>query len=492
MSSSGDSSPNRAPGAATNVPSIPFESIQVLFRHRRHTEWIEEAPHETLLADSRSWRRPPRRRSTPTSTPRVLSPHNADAYSIERSPSFPAGATCKGDAKVYEVYKYLADRRTGIYPMGAGAWEGRDSVYEFGYIRDPVKMINVYSVGYCDMLGPTMAGIMQDMGIGPARTLNLPGWGHVVAEVFYDGKWHYLDLDVRAVFRRDGRHARLDGRGASRTTRSGRGRNSPLFFPLDNLENTREGLRRHAGARSPRRQHGRPHDGLCAAPGRDVHPLVEAAGRPLEPSRVVQQDAVSRADLLEHEPRGPKCKHPSFTIHTRGNGRFVYAPDLTDRSSDFADGVYDAQDVRPGPAGLDGPRATPSSRCARRTSSSRASASSTPPTTTREASVVKLDASGVTPSVSVDNGLTWTAPASLDLTPLVTGRYGYLLKLDFAEARTPWCARWRSRPGCRCIPRRSRPAQGEERDAVRDAAITTAWTRTSSRFAPTAATGRIS
>ncbi len=46
-----------------------------------------------------------------------------------------------------------------------------------------------------------------------------------------------------------------------------------------------------------------------------------------------------------------------------------------------------------------------------------------------EASMVKVDGSGVTLSVSVDNGLTWVAPSSPDLTPLVSGRYGYLLKL---------------------------------------------------------------
>ena len=102
--------------------------------------------------------------------PRVLSPHNADAYSMRTFAEFPRWRDLKDDAKVYEVYTYLADRRTGIFPMGAGAWEGRDPVYDFGFVRDPVKMINVYSVGYCDMLGPTMAGVMQDMGIGPART----------------------------------------------------------------------------------------------------------------------------------------------------------------------------------------------------------------------------------------------------------------------------------------------------------------------------------
>ena len=56
--------------------------------------------------------------------PRVLSPHNADAYSMRTFAEFPRWRDLKEDAKVYEIYKYLADRRTGIFPMGAGAWEG--------------------------------------------------------------------------------------------------------------------------------------------------------------------------------------------------------------------------------------------------------------------------------------------------------------------------------------------------------------------------------
>jgi len=50
--------------------------------------------------------------------PRVLSPHNADAYSMKTFAEFPRWRDLKGDAKVYEIYKYLADPRTGIFPMG--------------------------------------------------------------------------------------------------------------------------------------------------------------------------------------------------------------------------------------------------------------------------------------------------------------------------------------------------------------------------------------
>src|SRR5437762_13129582 len=80
--------------------------------------------------------------------PRVLSPHNADAYSMKTFAQFERWKDLQGDAKVWEVFQYLTDKRTGIYPMGVGAWEGKDTLYEYGFIRDPVKMINVYSVGY--------------------------------------------------------------------------------------------------------------------------------------------------------------------------------------------------------------------------------------------------------------------------------------------------------------------------------------------------------
>ena len=363
--------------------------------------------------------------------PRVLSPHNADAYSMRTFAEFPRWRDLDDDAKVHEIYKYLADRRTGIFPMGAGAWEGRDPVYEFGYVRDPVKMINVYSVGYCDMLGPTMAGVMQDMGIGPARTLNLPGWGHVAAEVFYAGKWHYLDLDVRAVFRRpDGSLASLAE--AQRDDSLWQGGNAPLFFPLDNLETTR----RIYAATAVQVRHGVNMGGhtmdYVLRQGETFTRWWQPQGDRWNHHEAYNKRPFPR-DLLEQEPRGPKCKHPSFTIHTRGNGRIVYAPDLTDRSSDFADGAYDARGVRPGPAGLTGQGyvvfevRTPYVivPCVGDFDTTEDDAG---------ASVVRLDASGVTPAVSVDNGLTWTAPASLDLTPLVAGRYGYLLRLDFAGA----------------------------------------------------------
>jgi hypothetical protein len=368
--------------------------------------------------------------------PRVLSPHNADAYSMKTFAEFPRWRDLQGDAKVYEVYKYLADPRTGIFPMGAGAWEGKDPVYDFGFIRDPVKMINVYSAGYCDMLGPTMAGVMKDMGIGPSRTLNLPGWGHVVAEVFYDGKWHYLDLDVRAAFRReDGSLASMED--AKKDDSLWKHPSGPLFFPLDNVPDVRK-----VYAETPVQvRHG-------VNMGGHTMDYVLRRGETFTRWWKPQDDRWNEHEsyhkephiraILEREPRGPKCKHPSFTIHTHGNGRFVYAPDLTDKSEDFSDGIYEAKNVRPGAAGL--VLETPGEGHAIFEVRSpyvivpRVGKLETTDDD-RDASVLKIDAEGATVWVSLDNGLSWTAPASRDLTPLVSGRYGYLLKLALKGER---------------------------------------------------------
>jgi len=367
--------------------------------------------------------------------PRVLSPHNADAYSMKTFARFHRWKDLVGDAKVYEVYKYLADKRTGIFPMGAGAWEGRDVLYEYGYIRDPVKMINVYTAGYCDMLGPTMEGVMTGMGIGPARTVNLPGLHHVVAEVHYGGKWHYLDLDLRGVFRRpDGTLASTEE--AKRDQTLWEGPRGPLFFPLDNLAGLRKSY-----ANSPIRYR----YGVCM--GGHTMDYVLRRGETFTRWWKPRQDRWNhhetyhkgfRLRILDRKPKGPKCKHPSFTVHGHGNGRFVYRPDLT-AAGDLADGVYDANNVRASSAGLT--VGSPGSGHAIFEVRSpyvivpRVGKYETTDDDA-EASVVRIDAAGAGLSVSGDNGLTWTklgdSQGEIDLTARAAGTYGYLLRIDLS------------------------------------------------------------
>jgi hypothetical protein len=367
-------------------------------------------------------------------SPRILSPHVADTYSMKTFAQFRRWRDLSGDAKVFEMFKYLTDPRTGIYPLGVPAWEGDEELSEYGAVRDPVKMLNVYPIGHCGTLGPTMAAVMEETGVGPARTLIIPGWHHVASEVFYDGRWHYLDLDVRAVFRRD------DGSLASmaeaqRDAALWNRPNGPLFFPLDQLDQVRPTYASTAVEHRYGVGTGGHTMDYVLRSGETFTRWWKPQGGRWNHHPSYGERPFPRS-VIEREPRGPKCKHESFTIHTHGNGRFVYKPNLTVKSADFADGVYDSRNVEPGPSGLTLKEPGEGYAIFEVRSpyvivpvvgdlDTRAD--------DRQASTVTLDAANTSVSISLDHGLTWhelpAASGTLDLTPHVSGTYGYLLRL---------------------------------------------------------------
>jgi hypothetical protein len=108
-------------------------------------------------------------------SPRVFSPHVADTYSMRTFAEFPRWRKLTGDARAWEFFRYLTEERTGLFPLGMPVREGGDVLEEYLQIRDPAKLINVYGYGYCGILGPTVAGVCEQMGIGPSRALALPG-----------------------------------------------------------------------------------------------------------------------------------------------------------------------------------------------------------------------------------------------------------------------------------------------------------------------------
>lgn len=372
--------------------------------------------------------------------PRIVSPHTADAYSMKTFAAFPRWSDLKGDALAWEVYRYLTDSRTGLFPLGQPVFEGHDTFSEFRTVRDPVKLINVYGYGYCGILGPTVAGVCQGMGMGRARTLSLPGWHHVVGEVFYSDRWHYLDLDCRAAFRRpDGSLASMAE--SQRDDTLWKEPNNERFFPLDPLPTVRKVYAQTAvDPYYDYHSAGHTMDYVLRQGETFTRWWKPQGGRWLHLEEYNQQPSVRQ--LLEREPRGPKCKHPDWTIHTYGNGHFVYQPDLTNRSTDFEDGAYDSDNVCPTAEGL-----TLASKGRGHVVFEVRSPYVIVPfvgkldTTAddREASVVDVEGSRASLALSQDNGLTWrdlSAPRlasggrqTLDLTPHVSGTYGYLLKI---------------------------------------------------------------
>ncbi len=367
--------------------------------------------------------------------PRVVSPHNADGYSVKTFGDFHRWRDLADDERAWEIYKYLVDTRTGLFHMNE-VREGSDTLSEYATIRDPVKLLNVYGYGYCGIFGPFMAGVCEEAGIGPARSLILADWNHVLAETFYNDRWHYLDVDVRAAFRRpDGTLASFE---ESRTDAGLWVNRGPLFFPNDDLEHVRKIYEAtpfycHYGFH----QTGHTMDYVLRQGETFTRWWSPQGGRWHHLPSYHKSDFMHR--LIEKEPRGPAPNHRHFTVHNYGNGRFVYRPNLTARSTDFADGVYDSRNIVVGKNGLTlneseqgyavfeirtpyiivpkvGELESTEDDC--------------------EASAVEIDATGASLAVSLDNGITWKpvvtvdGPERLDLTERVAGTYGYLLRVD--------------------------------------------------------------
>ena len=63
-----------------------------------------------------------------------------------------------------------------------------------GEVLDAVKLLNSYGFGLCYHIAPLLEGVFEAGGFEDARVWFLTG--HTVAEVFYDGSYHYLDSDM--------------------------------------------------------------------------------------------------------------------------------------------------------------------------------------------------------------------------------------------------------------------------------------------------------
>ncbi len=63
-----------------------------------------------------------------------------------------------------------------------------------GEVLDPVKLLNSYGFGLCYHIAPLLEAVWKAGGFADARVWFLTG--HTVAEVYYDGGYHYYDSDM--------------------------------------------------------------------------------------------------------------------------------------------------------------------------------------------------------------------------------------------------------------------------------------------------------
>jgi hypothetical protein len=379
--------------------------------------------------------------------PRVTSEHNADTTDLARFRRFHAWQDKQDNDLAIAIWQYLCDYETGLYHFYE-VCDGPDPFNEYATMREPLKMLNVYNMGYCGIFGPTVEGIYHGCGLTTGRSFGLPGWGHCATEIHYAGAWHYFDVDVRgALVKPDGTVASLaEAKAGRQLWLDSIGRIKP-FFP-------HHGTAAEAAkvadiyARSPVEFQYRWFQGSHTAdyrlrPGETFTRWWQPqGGRWNHRPSYTKEDWVRK--LLLTPPVGMKPNHREFTAWNHGNGLFHYAPNLTSASGDFAAGADSAEGLAPGNQGLHLQAETGEA----------VFEVFTPFVIVAkvndldderddcDASVLSLDAAvALKVQLSLDGGRSWRdagaarpGKTALDLTRHVKGTYGYLVKFSAAGA----------------------------------------------------------
>jgi hypothetical protein len=371
--------------------------------------------------------------------PRVSSEHNADVTDLIRFREYHKWKNKHGQELAVAVWQYLCDTETGLYHMQA-ITDGPDPWSEYSLVRDPIKLLNVYNVGFCGIFGPVMDGVFQGIGFETGRAFGVPKWAHTTTEVWYDGAWHYFDLDVRgALMKPDGTIASVAEAQADRSLWVNPQRPIEPFFPKDTNKARVFEIYRDSRIDNFYRwfQGGHAMD-FRLRQGETFTRWWRPQGGRWHHLPAFNTGFVRK--LLEKPPIGYKSNHPEFSVWTQGNGLWRYAPNLTAASSDLADGVQSVRNLRPGEEGL-GLAAAGDGEVVFEVFSPWIIVPKVnnldDPDDDTEASIMTLDAAApVTVSVSLDHGRSWenvTTVArgqhAVDLTRWVKGTYGFLVRL---------------------------------------------------------------
>lgn len=376
---------------------------------------------------------------------RVTSEHTADTTDLQRFRQFAQWKDKTGNELALAIWKYLCGYETGLYHFNE-VLDGPDPFDEYATVRDPLKILNVYNMAYCGIFGPVLDGIYQGVGFEQGRAFGLEKWNHTATEVWYDGGWHYLDVDVRGVL--------LDPAGTVASLQQARqdrslwvqpAKRAQPFFPSDGDP----GKLFEIYHDSPVHYYYRGFQGshtmdLYLRQGESfTRWWAPQGGRWHHLPRYNQTKWVR--ELIETPPVGMKPNHRDFTCWNHGNGLFHYAPKLVDGSTDLQDGAWSVRNLAPGEGGLHLVKAgdaevvfevfTPYVIVAKINNLDDLNDDTEASVVTVEA-VVPLDL-----AASTDHGLTWRpvgtvqeGKTAVDLTRQISGTYGYLLRLSTAGA----------------------------------------------------------
>ncbi len=284
--------------------------------------------------------------------PRVTSEHNADLSDWKRFRNFHQWKDKSDRELALAVWKYLCDYETGVYHFNE-ILEGEDPFNEYATVRDPQKILNIYNMAYCGIFGPVLDGIFQNIGFEGGRSFGIDLWNHCATEVKYGGQWHYFDLDVRGLLLdEEGEVISLQEAKEKRTLWVDPPKPIQPFFPNDPDKNKVYEIYRDSRVNYNYRWFEGSHtmDYVLRQGESFTRWWTPQGGRWNHRPRYNKTPWI--IELILREPKGMKPNHRHFTRWNHGNGLFQYAPNLTDSSTDFEDGVYSVKNLEPGPKGL--------------------------------------------------------------------------------------------------------------------------------------------
>lgn len=134
------------------------------------------------------------------------SPNTFSIEAFHESPMFKGLSPKEFAHRVFDIYydgrrKNWLNFTRGLTLWGHSEQEARANQHVIEY--DPILLLNVYGSGYCGMQSGLLEGIYQTRPGGSpgkpaldARRWFLGGIIHSVTDVYYDGGWHYFDIDL--------------------------------------------------------------------------------------------------------------------------------------------------------------------------------------------------------------------------------------------------------------------------------------------------------
>ena len=284
-------------------------------------------------------------------SPRVVGANRADFYNLETLLNSPQFKGKQREELALAIYNYFTSAVDGTYHFWpederAGTPQIRTSLF------DSAKLLNAYGWMICGQCAAFLFALYRAAGL-PTRVYGVPG--HSLCEVYFDGRWHHLDVDMWTWFRTPDGHIASAvelARNAHALIVENRNKSKPCNLPDRTLED-------YAKMYATTELAGDEVHGIAPPWSTRAHTMdfQLRPGETLIRSQANQgrfhmpQEWLKSMRQYNKEWRGhPRERYEPF--RTFGNGRWIYEPKLCAPARDVEAGAWERSGLTQDAAGL--------------------------------------------------------------------------------------------------------------------------------------------